>query len=262
MSNKAADNSQKMMLLAGATVIALGVAGWQVVNALAPPTPAATVSVSTPPPGGTASTATESADAPGTGRSASVSRDGSRSEALLATEADPFYPRLTRTAEVHITAPPTPAGTPSGSAPAGPPAPALPRVAGVPGVGPFGVQPPATHKPVPPVLVGTLLGEQSSAVFRDGQGVKIVPVGNKFGPWRVVAVSHGDALLRIDGHTLRLAVGEPGKERDRLTVGGSSSAHPMSGIEISVRAADPAHDASDGMQTMASGAPRCSLITR
>ena len=254
MSKKAAENSQKIILLAGATVIALGVAGWQVVNALAP-APSAKVTVSTVQPVASANPGTQSPETMASGQAPAVSRDSSRSEALLATSADPFFPRLTKTAVVRITPPGASAGSPSGNAASGPPAPALPRVAGIPGGAPFSVPPRAAHDTTPPVLVGTLLGEQSSAVFRDGQNVKIVPVGEKYGLWKVVAVSHGDATLRVDGHTLRLAVGEPSKEKDKLTVGGSSSAHPMSGLEITVRAADPANGAAEGMQTMASTAP-------
>lgn len=240
MSNKAADNPQKIVLLAGATVIALGVAGWQVVKAMQPPTPTVTVSVV---PSAAGAAKTDGSDL------TANSRDSSHTEAVLAMNADPFYPRLTPPAAVRITAPTQPGGNTAISP--GPTPPPLPPV-----IGPvFGAPPQAVRKPVPPVLLGTLLGEKSSAVFRDGQGVKIVPVGQKYGAWRVVSVDHGDAILRTDHFTVRLAVGDSGREKDKLTVGGSSSAHPISALEITVRAADPVHDPAESMQTMASTPP-------
>jgi hypothetical protein len=48
----------------------------------------------------------------------------------------------------------------------------------------------------PPQLVGTMLGDSPSAVFKTGAGLRVVRRGQQIDSWRVVAVDHGTATVR------------------------------------------------------------------
>ncbi len=47
----------------------------------------------------------------------------------------------------------------------------------------------------PPALIGTLTGQQPSAVFRSKDGVLVVAAGKSIGPWKVARVVHGGVVL-------------------------------------------------------------------
>jgi hypothetical protein len=46
------------------------------------------------------------------------------------------------------------------------------------------------------------------AVFRGEKQLMIVPVGGKFGPWKVVSVSHGGVVVKTANRKVRLGVGD------------------------------------------------------
>jgi hypothetical protein len=67
---------------------------------------------------------------------------------------------------------------------------------------------PVSQKPeVAPELIGTLLGDQPSAVFRGDRALVVVPVGGTIGRWRVTAVSHGTARVQSAAGSIQLSVG-------------------------------------------------------
>lgn len=151
-------------------------------------------------------------------------------EATLAPEADPFAPlypsefaSATRTPPAasafstrrlpdvrtwpHQTVPPS--GAPPALVPTGDGA---PMASGLPGLGPAPVRAIGSPTPMPleakePELVGTMLGDRPSAVFRTEKALSVVAVGERFGLWRVIAVHHGGAVLRSSGREIRLVVG-------------------------------------------------------
>jgi hypothetical protein len=123
-----------------------------------------------------------------------------RSEAMLAPQADPFAPLSTASLPA-----------PQERAPAVQPS--QPVVERLPNL-PAGMQlrpliPPMASNPLeiksgserdadsaaPPELIGTLIGEHPSAVFRSKDGVVIIAAGKTIGPWRVSRVVHGGVIL-------------------------------------------------------------------
>jgi hypothetical protein len=64
----------------------------------------------------------------------------------------------------------------------------------------------APEAPKEPELVGTLLGDRPSAVFRGAKQLAVVPVGGRFGDWKVQAVRHGEAIVKSGTRTVRLDV--------------------------------------------------------
>ena len=76
----------------------------------------------------------------------------------------------------------------------GPQAPVLPAVAPAPVPHPAPA-PPAQPEP-PPALVGTLLGDQPSAVFQLNGNIIIVPAGGMLAGWQLLTVEHGQAMLK------------------------------------------------------------------
>jgi hypothetical protein len=148
------------------------------------------------------------------------------SEAVLAPEADPFVPLPT-----HAVTPQPQAGsagvgqTPTGGSQAGRGAANGTGAIAGPGMGNLSVMNPALGGPVPPnrgiipqfaappppapELVGTLLGDQPSAVFRGASQLVAVPVGATFGGWKVIHVGQGDAVVKGMGRMVRLQAGVP-----------------------------------------------------
>src|SRR5258708_31736963 len=58
----------------------------------------------------------------------------------------------------------------------------------------------------PPTLVGTMLGDRPSALFRSGDKVASVPMGSKMGSWRVIAVDQGEVTVQRAKQIVRLSV--------------------------------------------------------
>jgi len=116
------------------------------------------------------------------------------------------------------------------------PAPLLARPMGGPGT-----MPPAqslSAQPAPamaqPDLVGTLLGERPSAVFRMDKQLVLVPVGNMIAGWKVLSVDQGEATIKRAGQTERLVVGSGiSMQMAQRPVASSSSSMLASGAQTS-----------------------------
>lgn len=76
----------------------------------------------------------------------------------------------------------------------GPVAPVLPNAAPAPAPKPAPAAP--VQVETPPTLVGTLLGDQPSAVFQLNGNIVIVPAGGMVGGWQLLTVEHGQATLK------------------------------------------------------------------
>jgi hypothetical protein len=236
VSKKPANPQTVAMMAVGATA-AVGFAVWNGMRSLAPPAPVEprpTLDPTTPA-GGSASAkgAERASGAPP--KNGEPGHDGladgsfNVSEDSLAPTADPFTPLSPSVSPPQQMAQGAPGSTPlpgfggNGNRgptvmPAGTGAGALAQTRGGSANSlPFlGGAPPLTVAPrmpaPPPILkepelVGTLLGERPSAVFRAENHLVMVPVGAKFQGWRLIAVEHGEAVVRGSGKTLRLSIG-------------------------------------------------------
>jgi hypothetical protein len=78
------------------------------------------------------------------------------------------------------------------------------------------LSPPASMKPLE--LVGTMLGDRPSAVFRGESRLITVPVGGAYDGWTVVSVDHGEAVVQYHRDMVRLRLGEmsPTGGNDRI----------------------------------------------
>jgi len=76
----------------------------------------------------------------------------------------------------------------------GPVAPALP--AATPPASSTPAPVPVAKPEPPPTLVGTLLGDQPSAVFQVSGNITIVPAGGMVAGWQLLNVEHGQAILK------------------------------------------------------------------
>lgn len=89
------------------------------------------------------------------------------------------------------------------------PAPVLPVVPPAPLSAPatsaVGAQP-AAKPETPPTLVGTLLGDQPSAVFLVDGNLTIVPSGGLVAGWQLLKVDHGQAVLKNLASGLKVPV--------------------------------------------------------
>lgn len=97
--------------------------------------------------------------------------------------------------------------TGSAHAPALPAAGPLPApVAPAPGCGPGSASAPAAKPETPPSLIGTLLGDQPSAVFMVDGNITIVPAGGVVAGWQLLKVDHGGATLKSLATGLKIPV--------------------------------------------------------
>ena len=158
-------------------------------------------------------------------------------EAFLAPMADPFRPLpLPAQSAVPVASAKASPAPPAGAAAPGTPPAAGPGVRGVPGLSPLpparpgqmlaatafpsgpvaplsaklGAAPKPATAPKPaaaPMLVGTILGDRPSAVFQQGEHLRVVPLGARLGPWRVISVSHGGAVVADAGRKVGLHIG-------------------------------------------------------
>jgi hypothetical protein len=120
----------------------------------------------------------------------------------LATATVPLPPQKVRR---RAPAPPAVSIRPADPAFVGPAAPVLPAAA-VPASTPAPA-PAAVAKPEPPpTLVGTLLGDQPSAVFQVGGNITIVPAGGMVAGWQLLTVEHGQAVLKNVSSGLKIPV--------------------------------------------------------
>jgi hypothetical protein len=162
-----------------------------------------TTTAGTPTPG--TGNAGMSATAPGT-----VVASAPGGEASLAPSADPFVaipgpPAQRQTAPVA----PTVQAAPQNSGRSGP----LISGGTVQPLPPF--QAPGTTGPMVvtkveaevPDLVGTMLGDRPTAVFRSDKELRSVPVGGRFHGWKVVSVRHGEVIVKNGTRTETLGVG-------------------------------------------------------
>jgi hypothetical protein len=122
-------------------------------------------------------------------------------EADMAPNIDPFTPiggwRAAPTTDVaQAVAPVVPTKSPTLAAQ---PTKSQPAVSG--GLAGFDIQ--------EPELVGTMLGDQPSAVFRVDQRIVMVGLGSKIIGWKVVSIQQGAAVLQGMGRTRRLTTGRP-----------------------------------------------------
>ena len=207
MNTKRANNPATICGMVFAVVTALGIAGWSISSAMAPPQrPTRTAAAPKPdrhpglPSSGAAKTAhvqSESQEAikPNVG--------GATGEALAAPDADPF---------TQIKVSEAPAAATSATLPN-----QMSQLMSLPALGPQGTTGLTVVRPIPldirqaaeshtPELVGTMLGNQPSAVFRDSQRMAVVPEGQKIGDWTVVMVDHGRAVVTNGTRTVRLQV--------------------------------------------------------
>jgi hypothetical protein len=223
-----AASPQTIAALSIGAVAALGFAGWTISNALGPSTPPATPLTASAAPGTPTAAPTTpgtTAAAPSTPAPTSVGtvlepsggtpgRSPAASEAMLAPSADPFIalpPLAGAQTDRKAVAMTSPAPAALGNA--------LRTVPGLKGfASPASTQSyslvPTPHAvPSPPAvaaeieLVGTLLGNRPSAVFRTEQKMVTVPVGATFAGWKVLSVQHGEAVVWSAAGKLRLTVG-------------------------------------------------------
>lgn len=225
MPSKKAASPQQVAALAVGAVLAVGGAFWSISNALAPtPAPPA------PPANGASNTAspstasapaqTEASSAPAAPASApaaSAEREAANSEALLAPEANPFAPvaRPITLSSLHpLPAPAAPAAntSPPPQVASAPPRALLPT--GLPTIRGLQVRPQDIQAPpmppqpaAKPELVGTLLGDRPSGVFRVDGHLTVVSVGDSIDTWKVLSVRHGEAVVKSGGRTERIRVG-------------------------------------------------------
>ncbi len=279
MSESKPASKQTLAVLGVGSAAALGAAYWSISQALAPPpvahtlppvpstnngglptspglAAAALVPAVTPAPlpGSAADIAARSTAASQMSGDNSGARQITSSEAVLAPNADPFTPISPRSLNPGAV----------GSAPARSVTQAQPirisRSLGFSSLDPILSDPQRlSSRPLPPLavaeapapeLVGTLLGEQPSAVFRGQSQLVAVPVGGSFGAWKVMEVSHGGVVVKGMGRTVRLGIAgsaAPAEDRPNETDGPTPSASPLTqptgadeGRQQSVAAADAA----------------------
>jgi hypothetical protein len=250
MSEKKPNNSQTVALLGVGTAAAIGVAVWSISSALAPrlvyrttplvvPTPTTGASSNT---GGASRDGATSGALPGSAADISSRTGGSvaapisqgpgsrptvTSEAVLAPEADPFVPLPTDsvviqpprgTGQTSVDRSLSGHGTITGRGIAVLPT-QYPTLGGSIPSNRGTIPPFVTPPPPAPELVGTLLGEQPSAVFRGGSQLVAVPVGASFGGWKVVDVGQGVAVIKGMGRMVHLQVGVPTDSANLIPTG-------------------------------------------
>lgn len=221
MASKNANDPNRIVALSAGTIVALGFAGWRIIDAIGIPgggrsSPAPAVTSSAPATSSSsaspaASTAAPSA-APGPAAAAPTELAGAlpparaASEETLAVSADPFQSFRAPVETRPTAAQPDQHGrtrrevlTDRGPGP-------LPPAGGDPGV--MGGPAVPAKAPSVPQLVGTLLGDNPSAVFKTDAGVRVVAQGGMLDTWKVVAVEHGKATLR-SGSTLQYLTVNP-----------------------------------------------------
>lgn len=219
-------------LIAG-IIFVLAFAVWNISRSVSPAAPAApSVVAVAPSPAPTPVT-------PFAGSATAVlganARPAAGSEASLAPAADPFTPlakgpgvSADTTGSTASTAAPRPAQVASAAGPdisikpmpgVGTSSPVRPGGVGAVRVPPaaMGTLPPgaslAGNAPAtqvtrrPPLLVGTILGDHPSAVFQESAHMAVVPLGAKVGPWKVIAVGQGSAVVVTATRKVRLHVG-------------------------------------------------------
>lgn len=211
MSKQNRDNPKNIALMSVAAVAGVGFAVWNISNTLAPP-PAAS---KTPEPASVPKEKTQATACVASSAEPNKPTSVESSEADLALNADPFVPLPEIAPKETLVPVPTPRmGLPTEL-------PNLQRVGyrvtgnnlpsiGLPGAAPSGSASPSPNTEVeapPPVLVGTLLGERPCAVFRADQQLSIIPIGGKFGAWKVVSVNHGGVVVKNSKRTMRLGIG-------------------------------------------------------
>jgi hypothetical protein len=129
----------------------------------------------------------------------------------------PTSPTMMRLTTATVAAPPRRPAVPSGpvvsirptaSREKTPPAPVLPLVPPAPLSTPAaGASPQPVVKPeTPPTLVGTLLGDQPSAVFLVEGNLTIAPSGGLVAGWQLLKVDHGQAVLKNLASGLKVPV--------------------------------------------------------
>ncbi|HZP83911.1 MAG TPA: hypothetical protein VFB21_19885 [Chthonomonadaceae bacterium] len=223
MPSKKAASPQQVAALAVGAVLAVAGAFWSISNALAPtpapPAPPANgASNAAPPPTASAPAQTEAAPAaPASAPAASAEREAANSEALLAPGANPFAP-VVRPITLSSPQPlPTPAAPAANASPPPQVASAPPRAllpTGLPTIRGLQVRPQDIQAPpmppqpaAKPELVGTLLGDRPSGVFRVDGHLTVVSVGDSIDTWKVLSVRHGEAVVKSGGRTERIRVG-------------------------------------------------------
>lgn len=195
MAKNNATDPKKVVALSAGTIVALGFAAWRITEAVgpgggggaAPSAPAASAPAEAP---AQPATAAEAPIPPELDRPAVALGQPGNSEETLALSADPFR-SVAAPATLQIAAAPQP------------------NVKEMPDMGSPGPLPPndghpdpatqplvKTLPPAPPQLVGTLLGDSPSAVFKTEAGLQVVRRGGQIDAWKLVAVEHGGATVR------------------------------------------------------------------
>jgi hypothetical protein len=215
--------------MGGAALAAVGFAGWNIMRTVSPAPAAAPVTPpvlpANRPAEGAATPARDTAGAPADSAAptaAAVSKETASNAddpANMAVDANPFAPLPAKAVSQTV---PGPVVLPAGSAPSAPQAAPLAFPGGLPrpGMPAFGssllAAAAAQTRPAPPVeekepqLVGTLLGERPSAVFRMDKLLSVVPEGASIGTWKVISVGQGSAVIKSARRTLTLSVGSGG----------------------------------------------------
>lgn len=255
MSKNNQASPQKVAALAVGSVGAIGLAYWSISNAMAPPPAPPPAPAPTAPSnlqGNVSSPATAAPNQSAQATTPAVERATASTETTLSPEADPFAPLVQPPPQpapnsTLASSSPTPGGSPSGMS-AGPILPTIaPASSGMRPPSNLQVRPMSVPGPLPPTqvaatqptpamvlpdLVGTLLGERPSAVFRLDKQLVLVPVGNTIAGWKVVSVEQGEATVKRTGQSLRLVVGSVGLSQ---MARGSDADAPASPLADSVR---------------------------
>lgn len=242
MPTKKAASPQQVAIMAVASVLAVAGSSWSISNALAPPP--GLPQPANPPAGSAASPAapTQAATsaAPMGQAAPAISLSAQREEALLSPGANPFASTARPASSPGPSLFPMPAAPPGNTAlppqiASAPPSVGLPTIRGLQGR-PQDIQaPPMSVRPaVAPELVGTLLGDRPSGVFRVDGHLTIVSVGDSIEMWRVLSVHHGEAVLKSGGRTVRVRVGTPSASASTPRQGVfASSSTPGEGVRPS-----------------------------
>jgi hypothetical protein len=213
MSPKKKASPATVAAMGGAALAAVGFAGWNIVQAVSPAPAAAPAA----PPALPESRPAEGAPSPVRDTSGAPSTPAAPKEAAsagdtaenLAVDANPFAPlpakAVSQNAPGPVVLPAAPLGPLGGPQRMGAPAFGTPFLPAGPQARPA---PPAEEKE--PQLVGTLLGERPSAVFRMDKVLSVVPEGASLGSWKVISVAQGGAVIKNARRTLTLSVGAGG----------------------------------------------------
>jgi hypothetical protein len=221
MNNTQKSSPATVAALIGGCCLAVGFAAWNITRAMSPAAPPAETAPTAKE--NTAPVPLELAGPPPL--TPAQERRMASGEAALAPHADPFAqipdpPPVAAASRAPGLPPLATASTggrlptlPAVSWPGGPGE--LPPIRPIPALGapgPAGTTWPRQAQsprqlPPKPELVGTLLGDRPSAVFRSGGKLTVVSISETVGGWRLLTVEHGGVVIRSGNETARILLG-------------------------------------------------------